>query len=829
MAKRIQSGATDIESYLKSILPAVDREIEKIVPRTFSNAWLSTTFGKPDFGYDATSLTKALSVPIWDLLDRGGKRWRPGLLILSCEAVGGKKDLALKFTPLVELVHNGCVTEDTLVTMADGTPKKIVDVREGEFVLSLDTDYSIVKKQIQKVHNNGVKKVLKIQTRNRELTATENHPFLVARKKQPVRLGITQRGRIEVETALSKQGFTISEFCDQAYPTLKTCEFTVRHFKNSMYGYKNCLLPSGTVNQICETIGIAVAENWVERQCKFEKADIVFEWKQAQELQVGDLTVITRNVATDSGIIPQMPLVRKRGKDKNTIPAEFSLEFSQLCGFLLGDGCITGDGRTELCLPADKPGRKEYEQLVEELFKHKPSLDKNVIIICSKAVEQTFKSFSLAKPALEKEIPEWVFRLPRPHKLAFVKGYLDSDGTVTEVGRTTFECGSQKLIVMLKALLDSMGFITTRTWKRQIDNTHFKSYVKKQTSTLYGISLGNRNNVLHEIGSELEFYTQRLGQQMLKSIQLRNREQIPSLPEGFSLNQLGFNRVKKIEAVGEQATYDIQVEGTHNYFANGIVIHNTLVEDDIEDNSDTRRGKPCIHKIYGIDIAVNVGSAMFYLPVAILYNNYYKLNEHKRMQLHDLVAQELLKCHAGQAMDIFWHQGHKYDVSENEYLQMCAYKTGTLARLAAKIGAVLGDATPKQMLALGKFAETIGVAFQIQDDILNLVGEEFQKGKGVGEDIHEGKRTLMVIHCLKKASASDKKRLLEILNAHPSDQATINEAIVILQKYHCIDYARKKADALISSAWKQLDSQLKPSPAKQKLKAFADYLVSRKI
>ena len=260
------------------------------------------------------------------------------------------------------------------------------------------------------------------------------------------------------------------------------------------------------------------------------------------------------------------------------------------------------------------------------------------------------------------------------------------------------------------------------------------------------------------------------------------------------------------------------------------LIHNgTLVEDDIEDNSDTRRGKPCIHKIYGIDISVNVGSAMFYLPVAMLYNNYYKLHENTRMQLHDLVAQELLKCHAGQAMDIYWHQGHKYDVTEKEYLQMCAYKTGTLARLAAKIGAVLGDATPTQALALGKFAETIGVAFQIQDDILNLVGEEFQKGKGVGEDIHEGKRTLMVIHCLQKASAPDKKRLLEILNAHPSDQKTINEAIKILQKYHCSGYARKKADSLISTAWKKLDSQLKPSPAKQKLKAFADYLVSRKI
>lgn len=260
------------------------------------------------------------------------------------------------------------------------------------------------------------------------------------------------------------------------------------------------------------------------------------------------------------------------------------------------------------------------------------------------------------------------------------------------------------------------------------------------------------------------------------------------------------------------------------------ITHNgTLVSDDVEDSSEFRRGKPCIHKIYGIDIAVNVGSAMFYLPTALLFNNYYKLDEHKRLQLHDLISQELLKCHAGQAMDIWWHRGNKFDVSEKEYLQMCAYKTGTLARLAAKIGVVVGNGSAEQMVALGKFAETIGVAFQIHDDILNLVGEEFQKGKGVGEDIHEGKRTLMVIHTLQNASPTDKNRLLEILNAHPTEQKTIREAITIIQKYDSISYARTKANELVKTAWKKIDPVLSESPAKEMLNAFADYLIERKI
>ncbi len=260
------------------------------------------------------------------------------------------------------------------------------------------------------------------------------------------------------------------------------------------------------------------------------------------------------------------------------------------------------------------------------------------------------------------------------------------------------------------------------------------------------------------------------------------------------------------------------------------IIHSgSLVEDDLEDSSDFRRGKPSIHKIFGVDIAVNLGSAMYYLPTTILFNNYYKLDDKKRLKLYDLVSRELLKCHAGQAMDIYWHRGQKYDVSELEYLQMCAYKTGTLARLAAKMGAVLGNGSEKQIRALGKFAETIGIAFQIQDDILNLTGEEFQKGKGMGEDIHEGKRTLMVIHCLAAAPEAERKRLLEILNSHPEDRGSIVEAIQLLKKNGSMEYAEKKARQLVKEAWKKLEPELKESEAKQMLKAFADYLIERKI
>lgn len=259
------------------------------------------------------------------------------------------------------------------------------------------------------------------------------------------------------------------------------------------------------------------------------------------------------------------------------------------------------------------------------------------------------------------------------------------------------------------------------------------------------------------------------------------------------------------------------------------VIHNgSLIVDDIEDNSELRRGQPCVHKIYGVDVAVNAGNAMYFLPNVLVMKDK-TLTDAQKLAALDLITNELLRVHAGQGLDIWWHRGNKYEISENEYLQMCAYKTGTLARLAAKLGGILGKGTPEQTEALGKFAETIGVAFQIQDDILNLAGEEFAKGKGVGEDIHEGKRTIMVLHALQHSNSTDKKRLLEILNAHPSDEKTIREAIALIEKHGSMEYARAKAKELVEKSWKGVDKELPESHAKNVLRAFADYLITRKI
>jgi len=263
------------------------------------------------------------------------------------------------------------------------------------------------------------------------------------------------------------------------------------------------------------------------------------------------------------------------------------------------------------------------------------------------------------------------------------------------------------------------------------------------------------------------------------------------------------------------------------------LIHNgTIMIDDIEDDSKLRRGRPCTHRLFGLDVAINAGNSLYYLPLLTLVRNREKIGSDKLSRIYAIYVSEMINLSLGQAMDIAWHKGwaDADRLTETQYLQMCAYKTGTLARMAAKIAAVLCDASDDTVDRLGRFAEAIGIAFQIQDDVLDLAGKEFAAGKGGrGQDITEGKRSLIVIHTLEKAEPSDRKRLVAILKKHTVDQKLRDEAVQIMKRYDSIEYAKQFARKLVADSWKEVDRLLSPSEAKEKLRAFAEHLVERKI
>lgn len=263
-----------------------------------------------------------------------------------------------------------------------------------------------------------------------------------------------------------------------------------------------------------------------------------------------------------------------------------------------------------------------------------------------------------------------------------------------------------------------------------------------------------------------------------------------------------------------------------------LIHQGTLIVDDIEDQGELRRGKPCLHRIFGTDIALNVGNFLYYLPLLALIKNKNKFKPEILVRAYETYIQEMINISLGQGTDIYWHKGKIKEITEKEYLQMCAFKTGCLSRMAAKLAVIFSGGSVKLAEKIGRVAESIGVAFQIQDDILDitLTGKEREKfGKSFGNDIKEGKRTLMVIHTLKKATRKDKKRLIEILNKHTDDPEERKEAIDIINKYGSVEYAKKIAKKIIKESWSKAEKLLEESKAKNRLREFVNFLIERKV
>ncbi len=262
------------------------------------------------------------------------------------------------------------------------------------------------------------------------------------------------------------------------------------------------------------------------------------------------------------------------------------------------------------------------------------------------------------------------------------------------------------------------------------------------------------------------------------------------------------------------------------------VIHNaSLIHDDIEDNSDMRRGAPAVHKKFGLDVATNLGDFMFFFPVVALLDSK-KITKDTKIRILDIYQREMLKLTIGQGTDIAWHSSlvDSAGISESMYLQMAYSKTGVLSSMAAKIGAVLGGGNDKIVETLGNFGASIGVAFQLQDDLLNVTESAVANSKGAtGEDITEGKVSLLVVYTLAKAERKDSARLNEILSMHTTDRAIINEAIGILNRYGAQAYTKTLGEKLITDAWKKVDVVLEDSDAKRKLKGLTEFLIDRSI
>ncbi|MGI5174481.1 polyprenyl synthetase family protein [Treponema sp. OMZ 840] len=222
----------------------------------------------------------------------------------------------------------------------------------------------------------------------------------------------------------------------------------------------------------------------------------------------------------------------------------------------------------------------------------------------------------------------------------------------------------------------------------------------------------------------------------------------------------------------------------------------SLIHDDIEDNADMRRGKPAAHISWGIDTALNAASWLYFQASACLTG----IAPALKIKLYDALTAELRRLHLGQAMDISWHKNNAALPTVREYLAMTSLKTGTLASLSARCGILAGGGSPEKAGQAALYAADIGVAFQIQDDIINLTRGNV--GKKRGDDIVEGKKSLPVLYHLQE-HPEDLKKLMsyfECAAREGIDSPAVEKAVNLLLGGNAVQRALKQSTDLIEAS-----------------------------
>jgi len=252
----------------------------------------------------------------------------------------------------------------------------------------------------------------------------------------------------------------------------------------------------------------------------------------------------------------------------------------------------------------------------------------------------------------------------------------------------------------------------------------------------------------------------------------------------------------------------------------------TLIHDDIMDHDEKRRGVPSVHSQWGVPIAIMAGDLLF----AKVYETITKYTDDKHvtpkriLQVLLEISQATITLCEGQTRDMAFEE--KNTVSEEEYLKMVSGKTAALFETSARCGGILGGANQRQVKCLGKFGHYSGMAFQIIDDVLALTGDEKILKKPVGNDIREGKRTLMVVYALKKASKTQARTILKTLGNKDASAEQIQKTIELIDSLGAIDYAKQMAEKYIEKS-KEVLNIFPASEDRDDLISLSDLIFAR--
>jgi geranylgeranyl diphosphate synthase, type II len=262
--------------------------------------------------------------------------------------------------------------------------------------------------------------------------------------------------------------------------------------------------------------------------------------------------------------------------------------------------------------------------------------------------------------------------------------------------------------------------------------------------------------------------------------------------------------------------------------------HNAfLIHDDVEDGSALRRNEPTLHQQYGIPTAINVGDAMLAVAMRSLLENTRLLGVGKAFRIYEVIARMAMETAEGQALELDWIRRNQWDLRDADYWHLVYKKTCWYTFMAPLfVAAIVAGVSAEMLRRLRRFAIYLGVSFQIIDDVLNLEAQQTAYGKEIGGDLVEGKRTLILLHMMRTATAAERSAASRFLDrtAPPCPEESIPFLLDLIRRTGSLAYARTFATGLANKArttLAELSSFMTPSVHLAFLESMVEYVVSR--
>jgi geranylgeranyl diphosphate synthase, type II len=283
-------------------------------------------------------------------------------------------------------------------------------------------------------------------------------------------------------------------------------------------------------------------------------------------------------------------------------------------------------------------------------------------------------------------------------------------------------------------------------------------------------------------------------------------------------------------SVGEAIGPAVAIELAHNAF---------LVHDDVEDGSRQRRGRPTLHRRHGTPLAVNAGDALAVLALEPLRDGT-PLSGRVSRRVSDKFLAMLTRTIEGQATELGWRADNVVDLEPTDYLALITQKTCWYTTVwPLRVGALIGSAGTAPLEPMTRFGFYLGAAFQIRDDLLNLVGSEARYGKELLGDLREGKRTLMLIHLLASAAPDERRALVAYLGAaadqqgaggEPAPELRAEEVLDLMVRHGSLEFAFQFGQGIATAAYESFHQafvDVPPSAHRDFVEALIPYMLER--